>query len=114
MDFKKGVLENINKEDCEFNVTLSKENIDVVENIIPFRKEGNFDCMEHIDEGYVNGKWAKGETTAKNEKRFVMEMQQGLIKHKEEGLNNILKVLDIEDIDVSLYRNTKFINVKMK
>jgi hypothetical protein len=114
MDFKKGVVENINKGDCEFNVTLSKENIDVVENIIPFRKEGNFDCMEHIDEGYVNGKWAKGETTAKNEKRFVMEMQQGLIKHKEEGLNNILKVLDIENIDVSLYRNTKFINVKMK
>jgi len=114
MDFKKGVVENINKGDCEFNVTLSKENIDVVESIIPFRKEGNFDCMEHIDEGYVNGKWAKGETTAKNEKRFVMEMQQGLIKHKEEGLNNILKVLDIENIDISLYRNTKFINVKMK
>jgi len=114
MDFKKGVVENINKGDCEFNVTLSKENIDVVENIIPFRKEGNFDCMEHIDEGYVNGKWAKGETTAKNEKRFVMEMQQGLIKHKEEGLNNILNVLDIEDIDVSLHQNTKFINVKMK
>jgi len=114
MDFKKGVVENINKEDCEFNVTLSKENIDVVENIIPFRKEGNFDCMEHIDEGYVNGKWVKGETTAKNEKRFVMEMQQGLIKHKEEGLNNILNVLDVEDIDVSLYQNTKFINVKMK
>lgn len=114
MDFKKGVVENINKGDCEFNVTLTKENIDVVENIIPFRKEGNFDCMEHIDEGYVNGKWAKGETTAKNEKRFVMEMQQGLIKHKEEGLNNILNVLDIEDINVSLYQNTKFINVKMK
>jgi hypothetical protein len=42
-----------------------------------------------------------------------MEMQQGLIKHKEEGLNNILNVLNIEEINVSLYPNTKFINVKM-
>jgi hypothetical protein len=114
MDFKKGVVENINKEECEFNVNISKENINVVENVIPFRKEGNFDCIPHIDEGYVKGKWAKGETTARNEKRFVMEMQQGLIKHNEDGLNNILNVLNIENIDVSLYTNTKFINVTMK
>ena len=114
MDFKKGVVENINKEECEFNVNISKENINVVENVIPFRKEGNFDCIPHIDEGYVQGKWAKGETTARNEKRFVMEMQQGLINHSEDGLNNILNVLNIENIDVSLYTNTKFINVTMK
>jgi hypothetical protein len=59
-------------------------------------------------------KWKKGETTARNEKRFVMEMQQGLIKHSEDGLNNILNVLDVKNIDVSLYDNTKFINVTMK
>jgi len=43
-----------------------------------------------------------------------MEMQQGLIKHSEDGLNNILNVLNIENIDVSLYTNTKFINVTTK
>jgi hypothetical protein len=114
VDFKKGVVENVNKQECEFNVSISKENINVVENVIPFRKEGNFDCIPHTDEGYVKGKWAKGETTARNEKRFVMEMQQGLIKHSEDGLNNILNVLNVENIDVSLYDNTKFINVTMK
>jgi hypothetical protein len=58
--------------------------------------------------------WKKGETTARNEKRLVMEMQQGLIDYKTDGLNNVLNVLDIDHIDVSLYENTKFINVKMK
>jgi hypothetical protein len=70
--------------------------------------------MSHKDEGYVGGKWAKGATTARNERRFVTEMQQGKIDYKEEGINNILEVLNIENIDVSLYHNTKFINVKMK
>ena len=67
-----------------------------------------------MDEGYVDGKWAKGETTARNERRFVTEMQQGKINYKEDGINNILNVLNIENIDVSLYKNTKFINVTMK
>ena len=62
----------------------------------------------------MGGTWKKGETTAKNEKRFVSEMQQGLINYKEDGLSNILNVMDIDNIDVSLYPNTKFINVKMK
>jgi len=70
--------------------------------------------MHHTDEGFVGGKWVKGETTARNEKRFVTEMQQGLINYKEDGLSNILNVMDIDNIDVSLYPNTKFINVKMK
>jgi hypothetical protein len=62
----------------------------------------------------MNGKWAKGETTARNEKRFVTEMQQGKINYKEDGLNKILDVLDIDSVDDTLYPNTKFINVKMK
>jgi hypothetical protein len=87
---------------------------DVIESVIPFRRESKFTCMHHTDEGFVGGKWVKGETTARNEKRFVTEMQQGLINYKEDGLNNILNVMDIDNIDVSLYPNTKFINVKMK
>ena len=40
--------------------------------------------------------------------------QQGLINYKEDGLNNILEVMDIDSVDDTLYSNTKFINVKMK
>ena len=96
------------------NVTFTDEDIDIIENIVPYRRESRFDCMFHVDEGYVNGTWAKGETTARNEKRFVTEMQQGLINYKIDGLNNILDVLDIDNIDDKSYPNTKFINVKMK
>jgi hypothetical protein len=96
------------------NTNLSIEDIEIIENIIPHRREGSFYCLPHVDEGFMNGKWAKGETTARNEKRFVTEMQQGKINYKEDGLNKILDVLDIDSIDDTLYPNTKFINVKMK
>ena len=45
--------------------------------------------------GFVK-KWAKGETTAKNEYRYIMGMQQGKINYKEDGLNKILEVLEVE------------------
>jgi len=41
-------------------------------------------------------------------------MQQGIINYKEEGLNKILDVLTIDNIDKESYPNTKFINVLMK
>jgi hypothetical protein len=96
------------------NIEITNESIDVIENIIPFRRDGSFYCIPHIDEGYVGGNWAKGETTARNEKRFVTEMQQGKIDYKNDGLKNILEMMVIDNIDVSLYPNTSFINVKMK
>ena len=66
--------------------------------------------MEHIDEGFVNGKWAKGETTAKNEKRFVTEMQQGLINYKKDGINNLeFELVNMEKISYNYY----IINVKL-
>ena len=115
MDFEDGYLDKINNIICEhLNTEITKENIEVIDNIIPIRREGNFNCMFHEDEGFINGEWKKGETTARNEKRFVTEMQQGSINYKKDGLNNILNVLNIENIDVSLYTNTKFINVTMK
>jgi hypothetical protein len=114
IDFENGTIENKNEFEClAHNLEITKEDIEVIDNVLPFRKESKFDCMFHADEGFVNGKWAKGETTARNEKRFVTEMQQGLINYKNDGINNILNVLKIEKIDVSLYDNTKFINVKM-
>jgi hypothetical protein len=96
------------------NVNLTNDDIEIVENIIPFRIEGRFLCLPHVDEGFINGQWAKGETTAKNEKRFVTEMQQGKINYKEDGLNKILDVLDVNNVNNKLYPNTKFINVIMK
>ena len=40
-------------------------------------------------EGLVNGVWAKGDTTAKNERRYVLEMQQGKVNYKQDGINSI-------------------------
>ena len=111
--------------DCDFNeyyniigennnVDFIEEEIEVIENILPFRKEGTFDCLPHMDEGYVNGKWAKGETTARNERRFVTEMQQGKINYKEDGFNKITDVLIVENSDNETYPNTTIINCTMK
>ena len=115
MDFENGYLDKINNIICEnLNTEITQENINVIENIIPIRKEGNFLCMHHEDEGFVDGTWKKGETTARNEKRFVTEMQQGKINYKEDGLNKILEVLEVDNVDDTLYPNTKFVNVRMK
>ena len=96
------------------NVTITNETFNVIENIVPIRREGNFYCIHHEDEGFVDGNWKKGETTARNEKRFVTEMQQGKINYKEDGLKQILDVLDVENVDETLYPNTMFINCKMR
>lgn len=89
------------------NVVSGKENIKVMKDVLPFRRDGRFECLPHVDEGFVNGKWAKGETTAKNERRFVTEMQQGKINYKNDGMNSLkyeIKSLNYED-------NIKIINV---
>jgi hypothetical protein len=91
------------------NVTFNNENVEVIENIIPFRRDGRFYCLPHTDEGFVNGRWAKGETTARNEKRFVTEMQQGKINYKNDGINS----LNYELIDTEMFSdNCLMINVK--
>ena len=92
------------------NIIFTKEDIDIIENILPYRREGRFDCLHHKDEGFIDGKWAKGETTARNEKRFVTEMQQGKIDYKNDGINNLKYTL----INIENYsKNCKFINVKL-
>lgn len=96
------------------DVEFIKEDVVIEKNVLPYRREGKFYCLPHEDLGFVNGTWKQGETTARNEKRFVTEMQQQKINYKEEGINKIMDVLTIENIDETLYPNTKFINVKMK
>lgn len=96
------------------NVTFTNEDIEIIENIVPYRRQGMFYCLPHRDEGFINGKWVNGETTARNEKRFVTEMQQKKINYKDEGLNRITEVTEIVEIDETSYPNTMFINTKMK
>lgn len=102
-----------NKNFEEHNMVYGKEDIEIIENILPYRREARFYCLPHIDEGFINGRWAKGETTARNEKRFVTEMQQKKINYKADGLENIMSTLIIDSIDSETYENTKIINVKM-
>ena len=91
------------------NVEEKKEEMIVYNTIIPHRRNGKFRCLPHVDEGLVNGVWAKGDTTAKNERRYVLEMQQGKVNYKQDGINSIkykllgekkltpwAKILDIE------------------
>ena len=113
-DFNSGMKNLINGDDFEnINVDFVEENINLIDNIVPHRIEGRFDCLPHIDEGFVGGRWVKGETTARNERRFVTEMQQGKINYKNEGISKIMDVLEIKNIDDTSYPNTNIINVVM-
>lgn len=73
----------------EFNTQVVEEDLIVPNSILPFRKEGRFRCLPHEDEGLVDGKWKKGETTARNEERYVLQMQQGKINYKEDGIKQL-------------------------
>ena len=91
-----------------FNCEKLEEDIKVSHTVIPHRTPGRMDCLEHPDEGYSEGKWIKGETTARNEKRFILEMQQGKINYKEDGINSLLyAIASIEE----LTPKAKMINV---
>lgn len=91
------------------NVISGKENIKVMKDVLPFRRDGRFECLPHIDEGFVDGKWVKGETTAKNERRFVTEMQQGKIDYKNDGMNSLKYNLVNQYVD----NNVTIINVEL-
>jgi hypothetical protein len=82
--------------------------------IIPHRIPGRLRCLPHKDEGLVNiggvDKWAKGETTARNERRYVLQMQQGEWDYKSDGINSLkYDLVSIEEITPS----AKMINVKL-
>lgn len=96
------------------NIEVLKENIDIPDVILPQRRDGKFLCLPHKTEGMINvggiDKWAKGETTARNERRYVLQMQQGKIDYKTDGLNT----LNYELISVdTIFDRHKMINVKL-
>ena len=68
---------------------ILSEDVGVPNSIIPHRVEGRMRCLPHPDEGIVDGKFVKGETTARNERRYVLEMQKGNWKYKDDGIKQL-------------------------
>jgi hypothetical protein len=91
-----------------FNCEKLEETIKVPHTIVPHRTPGRMDCLDHVDEGFVDGKWAKGETTAKNEFRYIMGMQQGKINYRTDGMSTLKYTLvSVEELSPK----AKMINV---
>jgi len=72
-----------------FGAEIKEEEISIPNSVIPHRVEGKMRCLPHKDEGIVNGKFVKGETTAANERRYVLGMQQGKLSYKEDGIKQL-------------------------
>jgi len=92
------------------NIDFVEEDIRVPNSIIPHRKDGRMRCLHHKDEGLVNGKWAKGETTAANERRYVLQMQQDKIDYKQDGIAQVKYELVSEE---KLTPWAKMLNIKL-
>jgi len=96
------------------NAELLKGQIKIPYTIIPHRIPGKLKCLPHKDEGLVKNKdgkevWAKGETTARNERRYVLQMQQGTWDYKSDGIKQLkYELVGIEEIAPK----AKLINVK--
>ena len=96
------------------DVEIKEENILKVNNtILPFRRDGKFECLPHQTEGLITvggvDKWAKGETTARNERRYSLEMQQGKYNWKNDGMNSLeYELISVDDIG----NNSVIINCK--
>jgi hypothetical protein len=96
------------------NIELTKEKIQIPHTILPHRRNGRFTCLPHQTEGLINvggvDKWAKGETTARNERRYILEMQQGKINYKNDGISSLnYELISKEQIANNCY----MINVKL-
>ena len=95
-----------NKEGIE----TKTEDIKIPNSILPHRVDGRLRCLPHKDEGIVNGGFAKGETTARNERRYVLEMQQGKINYKLDGIKQVKYELVSEE---KLTPFATMINIKL-
>lgn len=93
-----------------YHTEESEEVIDIPNSILPYRVEGRFRCLPHEDEGLVDGKWKKGETTARNEERYVLQMQQDKINHRDDGIKQLQYEFVGEEI---LTPWAKMINIKL-
>jgi hypothetical protein len=106
LDFNKGT----NTDTFVLEAPYVNGDIKIPKYTLPFRRDGRFECLAHKDEGLVKGKWVKGETTARNEQRYITEMQQGKIDYKADGLNSLVyELVSVENIA----DNAKLINVTL-
>ena len=108
-----GVIRSIynfdnNNNEFVYNCEQLEEEIKIPYTIVPHRTPGRMECLPHDDEGLVDGKWAKGQTTAKNEFRYIMGMQQGKINHKKDGMNTLKYTLVSKE---EIAKNCFMINV---
>ena len=92
------------------NLELLEENIILPNSILPYRKDGKMTCLPHEDEGIVGGVFKKGETTAANERRYVLQMQQDKINYKEDGIKQVQYELVSEE---KLTPWAKMLNIKL-
>ena len=83
------------------NVKVEKMNIENLNgNWLPHRRPSKVTCLPHPDEGIVDTKFVKGETTARNERIYRLEMQKGKIDIEKHGLTDLkYKLLSKEKID---------------
>ena len=111
-DVNEGMVLNYNFDDDSnefvYNCEQLEEEIKIPYTITPHRTPGRMECLPHDDEGLVDGKWAKGQTTAKNEFRYIMGMQQGKINHKKDGMNTLKYTLVSKE---EIAKNCFMINV---
>jgi hypothetical protein len=116
-DFKDGLVLDKSGNDnngIAYNCENKIEEIKIPYTIIPHRRPGRLRCLPHKDEGLVKiegvDKWAKGETTARNERRYVLQMQQGKWDYKSDGIAQLnYELVGIESISPK----AKMINVKL-
>ena len=89
---------------------IGQSTVTIPNSILPHRVDGRFRCLPHPDEGIVDNKFVKGETTAANERRYVLGMQEGKINHKEDGI----KQLNYELVSIEqLTPWAKMLNIKL-
>ena len=112
MNFKNGkAIDLIDEVEGKINnCEYIKEDINIPYTTVPHRVPGRMFCLEHEDEGLIDGKWKKGETTARNERRYIRQMQQGDWDYKSDGMNSLkYDLVSIEEISPK----AKMVNVKL-
>ena len=116
-EFENGKAEDLsdnNYNGISYFTEKGEEDIKISHAPIPHRRPGRMFCLPHKDEGLIKDekgqdRWAKGETTAKNERRYVLQMQQGTWDYKSDGIKQLkYELVGIENIEP----RAKMINVK--
>ena len=95
---------------AKYGVESREEDITIVDSVLPWRKTGRFRCLPHEDEGIVAGQFKKGKPSADNERRYQLQMQQGQIDYKKDGIAQVsYNLLGVDELNLK----AKMINVSL-